>query len=102
MNEILEKPNDKLICVDMDGTLCEGEFWHIGNEPTPIQKNIDFVNHLYQKGAHIIIWSARAPVFYPETHGWLISHQVKFHGIMMNKGGADLYIDDKCINIKDI
>jgi len=82
MKEILKNPNDKLICVDLDGTLSIGEFWnHDDVEPKPIQKGIDLVNKLYVQGAHIIIWSARQPEFYPETYAWLYKHNVKFHGL---------------------
>ena len=64
--EILKNPNDKLIAVDLDGTLCEGEFW--GKEDVePIKERIDYFNSLYMKGAHIIIYTARQPKWLPET-----------------------------------
>ena len=53
---VLEKPNDKLIAIDMDGVLCLGEWW--GPEDTDPMANqlmIDFIWKLYKKGAHIII-----------------------------------------------
>lgn len=100
--KVLEKPNDMLIAVDMDGTLCEGEFWGEG-EPSPKIKMVDYVTSLYRKGAHIIIYTARQPRYYSHTHAWLIKHQVPFHGITMTmKPGADLYIDDKALNIEDL
>ena len=37
-----------------------------------------------------------------ETVAWLIKHEVKYHGINMNKPGAQLYLDDKSKNITDI
>lgn len=100
--DILKNPNDKLICVDLDWTLCDWEFrgkW----EPTPIQDRIDKINKLYTKGAHIIIYTARATEWFTETYSWLIKHRVKFHWIAMcQKPWADLYIDDKALNIKDV
>ena len=103
LKEIINNPKDKLICVDLDGTLCYGEYWSKESpEPEPIQNNIDFINNLYLNGAHIIIWTARFPDLYPETHAWLIKNRVRFHGIFMGKNGSDCYIDDKCININDI
>jgi hypothetical protein len=37
------------------------------------------------------------------TLAWLIKYGVLFHGISMRvKPGADLYIDDKALNIDDI
>ena len=96
--EILKNPANKLIAVDLDGTLCEGEFW--GEEdPKPMIQRIDYVNNLYRKGAHIIIYTARDPSFFEATNLWLIKHKVRYHGIaMMKKIGADLYIDDKALN----
>lgn len=103
LQEILKNPNDKLIAVDLDGTLSEGECWSKTDEPTPIQPMIDYVNGLYRKGAHIIIYTARMPDMYQMTLAWLLKHGILFHGISMRvKIGADLYLDDKALNIKDI
>lgn len=100
--DILEKPAGKLIAVDLDGTLCSGEFWGEG-EPLPAQEMIDKVTSWYHKGAHIIIYTARQPKYYAQTHSWLTKYGVHFHGIaMMYKPGADLYIDDKSLHISDI
>ncbi|RTL06188.1 hypothetical protein EKK58_06110 [Candidatus Dependentiae bacterium] len=103
--DTLNNPKGKLICVDMDGTLCEGEYWHVGGEadPLPNQEMIDIVNDLYIRGGHIIIWTARTPDAYAFTQNWAIKHGVKHHGIsMQRKSGADLYIDDKCLNVDDV
>ncbi len=100
--EILAKPNDKLIAVDMDGVLCEGEFWGEG-DPAPKQEMIDKVWGWYKKGAHIIIYTARMPWHFPQTQAWLMKHEVPFHGIVMRiKPGADIYIDDNALNIEDV
>ena len=100
---ILENPNDKLIAVDMDGVLCEGDCWSTDSIQEPIPKMIEYVNSLYMKGAHIIIYTARLPGMYEHTFAWLVKHKVLFHGISMGKKcGADLYIDDKALNVEDI
>jgi len=100
--EILANPNDKVIAVDLDGTLCAGEFW--GEEDcVPIQKMIDLVAAWYQKGAHIIIYTARQPKYFAATQAWLMKNGVPFHGIVMQmKPGADVYIDDKALNVCDV
>lgn len=101
MKEILKNPANKLIAVDLDGTLCEGKFWE--KEPIPLQKRIDYINELYKKWAHIIIWTARFPKHYEVTKKWLDKYDVMYHWISMHtKIGADCYIDDKCININNI
>ena len=102
LKDILQNPNDKLLAIDMDGTICKGEYW--GEETLePNQWFIDKMWCWYKAGAHIIIYTARQPVHYAKTHAWLIEHQVPFHGIaMLCKPGADLYIDDKCLNIEDV
>ena len=101
MQSILKDPANKLIAVDMDGVLCEGEFWGEG-EPKPIQKRIDYFNSIYKKGAHIIIYTARDPIWFPATQNWLDKYGVMYHGIVMKKKiGSDLYIDDKALNIED-
>ena len=68
-----------------------------------IQKMIDKMWEWYKKGAHIIIYTARQPKHYALTHAWLIKNQVPFHGIaMLMEPGADLYLDDKSLNLDDI
>ena len=106
MNEqlitILNNPREKLIAIDLDGTLCTGEFWGEG-EPEPIQWMIDLVWKWYKGGAHVIIYTARMPVYFQATQAWLIKHDVPYHGIAMRfKPGADVYIDDKSLNPFDL
>jgi len=73
LQDILKNPNDKLLAIDMDGTICEGEFWGEG-EPKPKQDFIDKMWTWYKKGAHIVIYTARQPIYYPETYAWLFLH----------------------------
>lgn len=87
--------------IDLDGTLCKGEFWGEW-EPEPIQSRIDFVNDLYKKWNIILIYTARDPEFFTHTFAWLIKHGVKHHWInMKSKPGADIYVDDKAVFTND-
>lgn len=100
--EILKNPNDKLIAVDLDWTLCEWEFWWKW-EPKPIKERIDYINSLYKKWWHIVIYTARDPKYFGLTQQWLVNNWVMFHWIaMMRKIWADIYIDDKALNIDDV
>jgi len=102
LQEILNNPASKLIAIDLDGTLCTGEFWGEG-EPEPIKEMIAKVWEWYKKGAHIIIYTARQPKYYTLTQAWLVKNEIPFHGIVMQqKPGADCYIDDKSLNVDDI
>lgn len=95
--EFNENANRKVINVDIDGILTNGEkFWEM--EPTPDLKTISLIRRLYKKGHIIIIHTARLWECAPDTIAWLTKHHVPFHGIYMAKGGADYYLDDKQIS----
>ena len=99
----LKDPKGKLICIDLDGTLTTGECWSLNDVSLPVQPMIDYVNRLYCKGGHIIIWTARPSEFFQMTHAWLVKHSVSYHGIAMKyKPNADIYIDNKALNVEDI
>jgi len=94
---------DKLVCMDLDGTLCIGDCWteEACLFAKPIQEAIDKNNEMYISGAHILIYTARPEWFRNETEYWLRKHKVRFHAIVMgnNKVGADYYVDDKMIKL---
>ena len=83
--------------IDVDGTLTNGElFWE--ERPTINKEMADFVREAYYSGKYvIIIWSARRWADTNITVGWLIEHDIPFHGIYMQKGATDVYIDDKSV-----
>lgn len=96
----LKNPNDKVIVIDLDGTLCEGKQ---EEDPTPIKEMIDLVWEWYLGGGHIIIYTARQPRYYAITQAWLIKNNVPFHGIAMAmKPRADVYIDNRALNVEDV
>ena len=96
---------DKLVCIDLDGTLCVGDCWTEESCLTakPIQKAIDKNNEMYVGGAHILIYTARPEWFRNETEYWLRKHKVRYHALVMgnNKVGADIYIGDRAIRIDE-
>ncbi len=87
----------KVIAVDVDGVLCEGEAWTERDcmEATPIRHNIQKVNELYNHN-FIVIYSARRRHLLNATAVWLDDHNVRYHAICPHsKMAADAYIDDK-------
>lgn len=103
LKEILKNPRKKLIAIDMDETLAIGTLWKKEDLLEPNKKMVKLIQDLYNNGGHIIIYTARQPRLYPVTLAWLIKYEVPFHGIAMQvKIGADLYIDDKALNIEDV
>lgn len=103
MNDILNNPKWKLICIDIDWTVCKWEFREWMSEPEPLLERIEYFNNLYKKWWHIVMYTARQPNLYQLTLAWLIKHWVMFHWVAMRyKPWADLYIDDKAINVLDL
>ena len=99
--EFNENGNRKVINVDIDGTLTNGEkFWD--TEPSPNIKTILLVRELYKKGNSIIIHTARMWECAPDTIAWLTKYRVPYHGIYMAKGDADIYIDDKHVSLNQL
>ena len=93
-----DNPNRKVYNIDFDGTLTIGGYT---NDPTPNLDIIKTVKDKYFNGHIIIIWTARWWDFSNLLVSWLIKHNVPFHGVMMGKGGADVYIDDKALSFED-
>lgn len=90
-------------CFDLDGTLCtntEGDY----ERAAPIADAISAVNRLYANGHTILIQTARG---FSTGINWLelTKKQLKdwgvnYHELHFNKVSANVYIDDKAINIK--
>ena len=88
----------KLICFDLDGTLCTEERSFRKQYAQPYQPMIDLVNHLYDAGHHIIIYTGRNSLEWQSTAEWLDNNKVKHHQLIMNKPFFDYYICDKAIS----
>lgn len=88
-----------LVGVDFDKTLTEPEQdeWRPAFEQDPRQDVIEAVEEAYKNGKKVIIWTARQWTEAPQVAGWLTAHEVPHHGLKCEKGGADLYVDDKAI-----
>ncbi|MBT3939430.1 MAG: HAD hydrolase family protein [Pelagibacterales bacterium] len=103
---------DKVIFVDIDGTLCSQTQSDYKNA-IPFPEAIKKVNELYDKGNKIIIYTARFmsrtnndvkkvnEIGYKFTFDQLKSWGLKFHELKMGKPQFHLIIDDRSYNYKN-
>lgn len=91
-------------CFDIDGTICnntEGNY----EKAKPFFETIEKVNKLFDEGNTIYFYTARGATtgidWSEVTEKQLDSWKVKRHKIYFGKPTADIYIDDKVVNIKD-
>ena len=95
----------KLVCVDLDWTLCEVWWWWDKEwclNAIPIKHRIDKINQMVRDWVHIIIYTARNMDMIKETTAWLMLNNVIYHWIaMQRKPWADVYLDDRAINADD-
>ena len=98
----------KTICFDLDGVICNTKKNYY-RKSKPIEKNIEFVNHLYKKGFKILIYTSRFmgrnkdnakkahDQGYKFTKLQLRSWGVKYSKLIMGKPSYDVFIDDKSL-----
>lgn len=91
-------------CFDIDGTLCtntEGRY----EEAKPLPAIVERVRALHAAGHRIILQTARGSTtgidWRPLTEAQMRDWGVPFHELHFGKPTADLYVDDKAVNIKD-
>ena len=99
-----------IYCFDLDGTLVtqaqdkEGKMHY--SEALPIFQSIQKLRKLYEEGHHIIIQTARGSGsgknYEDLTRQQLEEFNIPYHALNIGKKpSADIYIDDKAINVKD-
>ena len=106
-----------IIAVDFDGTLCQTNFPKILKQTKKQKKLLNNLKKLKKKGHKLILWTCRGdnkkfPAL-TEAIIWCKRKGLTFNSINKNIKGqkkisgyspkiiADIYIDDKCINIKN-
>lgn len=92
-----DNPNRKVYNIDFDGTLTDGSSYIT---LVPRLDVITKVRELYFLGHIIIIWSARLWESAQHIAAFCIHYSIPFHGLMLGKGGTDVYVDDKAVNDK--
>lgn len=91
-------------CFDIDGTLCsntEGDY----ASARPYHQVIAAVNRLYREGHSIILHTARGSMTGIDWHDLTVRQlkkwRVQYHTLYMGKPTADVYIDDKAVNVTE-
>jgi len=93
------------IYVDIDETICVTPANREYTQSTPIKKNIEKINELYDQGHTIIYWTARGSAS-GKDHSKITQKQMKewkakFHELKLGKPSYDLFICDKAVNSRD-
>ena len=94
-----------VIYIDIDETICHSPDKPDYTNSTPITKNINKANKLYESGHTIVYWTARgtqtgknwSDITKKQFELW----GVKYHEIKFGKPSYDLFIDDKNMNTSD-
>ena len=93
-----------IYCFDIDGTLCDDLLGDYENS-TPDMGIIAKVNQLHDEGHAIKIFTGRGSktgIDWREfTKKQLESWGVKYHELIFGKPVADIFIDDKAVNVRD-
>ena len=112
--QVLKKKGNEIqkYVFDIDGTICTQSAPDYANAQ-PFLGRIKKINNLYDEGNTITLYTARGmgrhnnnPLlaiqdFYEFTASQLKEWGVKYNKLMMHKPSYDLWIDDKCINVRD-
>ena len=89
-------------CFDIDGTICtntEGKY----EDAAPFYEVIERINELFDNGDTIYFQTARGATtgidWRSLTEKQLSEWKVKYHKLFLGKPTADIYVDDKAINV---
>lgn len=90
------------ICFDIDGcTMTQGSPENNYTDSSPIPEMILVVNELYDNGHEIYFFTARHFKHFLFTEKTLKDAGYKYHGLIMNKPAADIYIDDRAFKLNN-
>ena len=101
----------KTYCFDIDGVICKTKGKNYF-KAKPILKAIKKINHLYDQGHFIKIFTARymgrnkdniklaKKQGYKTTYAQLKKWKIKFHQLIIGKPSFDIFVDDKAFGFK--
>jgi len=100
-----------IVIIDFDGTLALGDTQDLENM-LPNITLISLINEMYNDGNIINIVTARGSKscntkeekeekYLNKIKKWLKKYNISYHNISFNKEYGDIYIDDRCYNVKE-
>jgi carbamoyl-phosphate synthase large subunit len=91
----------KTYCFDIDGTICSTNCEY--KDAEPFINVINYINKLYESGNKIIMFTSRGTKsginWYDFTKNQIDTWGLQYHKLIMGKPQADIFIDDRAINI---
>jgi len=96
----------KTFCFDIDGVIATLVPISRYDQAQPQSATIELINHLYDLGHRIILFTARGSAtgmdWSEVTRKQMNDWGVKYHELLFGKPAADYYIDDKLITIEQL
>lgn len=86
---------NKVLAIDIDGTLCTEEKTFERPLAKPIEKAKEALAILSKNGNTIILWTARGWEQYKVTKDWLDKNGFLYDQLLMGKPIVDYIIDDR-------
>ena len=94
------------VCCDLDGVIAAKTLENDYSKAYPMENNIRILNALYERGFHIVLFTARG---YKTGLDWqevtvrqMQEWKVHYHELLFGKPDADIYIDDKLFGISEL
>jgi CMP-N-acetylneuraminic acid synthetase len=102
----LQYKEQPTICVDIDGIIASKDRGNDYAAAAPIAPNIQMINHLFERGLRIVLFTARGSktgIDWTETtKGQLKEWGVRFSELRFEKPYADYYVDDRNIDLDQL
>lgn len=92
-------PNDKIIAIDIDGTICSVEEDY--SKCILMPGCLEALNHIRDQGYLIFLHTGRHINNFEITVNWLKENNVIYDNIVFGKPPAKYYIDDRAIFFTD-
>ncbi len=88
-----------LVSIDLDGVLAQNT-WPSPDVGRAIPEGLAALEHYWEKGYEIIVFTARPESHAPKIWSWLKHYDIEFmvYDVVCGKPRAGLYIDDRAWN----